>query len=58
MTTIGALNSTGAVFAVQDGLTHVSVFPVGGTMTSWHIAGSTSMWSLAVQSVCVKWDGN
>jgi len=55
MTTIGALNSTGVVYAVHDGTTHVSVYPIGGTMNDWHNAGPSSIWSQAVQSVCVKW---
>lgn len=58
MTTIGALNATGIVFAVPDSLNHVSVYPVGGTLADWYAAGPNSPWSLAVESVCVKWDGN
>ena len=58
MTTIGTLNATGVVFAVQDGPTHVSVRPVGATMDDWINAGSNSIWTTAVKSVVVKWDGN
>lgn len=56
VTTIGALNATGVVYAVPDGISHVSVYPVGGTIASWHAAGPNSPWSLAVQSVCANWD--
>lgn len=35
MTTIETLNTTGLVYAVQDGPTHVSVRPIGGTMEDW-----------------------
>ena len=57
MTTIEALNGTGIVYAVQDGATHVSVYPVGGTMSDWVSAGSSSIWTQAVKSVIIKWDG-
>ena len=55
MTTIEALNATGVVYAVQDGLTHVSVRPVGATMEDWINAGSSSIWTQAVKSVVIKW---
>lgn len=57
MTTIEAINSTGIVYAVIDGATHVSVYPIGGTMEDWVNAGSSSIWTKAVKSVVVKWDG-
>ena len=57
MTTIEALNATGVVYAVQDGLTHVSVRPVGAPMEAWINAGSGSIWTQAVKSVVIKWDG-
>ena len=57
MTTIEALNATGVVYAVRDGATHVSVRPVGGTMDDWISAGSNSVWTQAVKSVVIKWDG-
>ena len=57
MTTIEALNATGIVYAVKDGATHVSVYPIGGTMKDWEAAGSSSIWTQAVKSVVVKWDG-
>lgn len=31
--------------------------PIGGTMTDWVNAGSSSIWTQAVKSVVVKWDG-
>ena len=57
MTTIQALNATGVVYAVPDGATHVSVYPVNGTMADWVNAGSGSIWTQAVKSVVIKWDG-
>ena len=57
MTTIEALNATGVVYAVQDGATHVSVKPIGGTIAEWRNAGSSSVWTQAIKSVVVKWDG-
>ena len=57
MTTIEALNLTGVVYAVQDGIGHVSVYPIGGTLEDWHNAGSSSVWTMAVKSVVIKWDG-
>ena len=57
MTTIEALNATGVVYATKDGPTHVSVYPVGGTMSDWVYAGASSTWTYAVKSVVVKWDG-
>ena len=57
MTTIDALNATGVVYAVKDGATHVSVRPVGATMEDWISAGSGSIWTQAVKSVVIKWDG-
>ena len=56
-TTIEALNSTGVVYAIRDGKTHVSVRPVGGSMQDWIDAGAASIWTQAVKSVVVKWDG-
>ena len=57
VTTIEALNATGLVYAVRDGATHVSVRPIGGTMDDWISAGSNSVWTQAVKSVVIKWDG-
>lgn len=57
MTTIGAINATGVVYAVQDGRDHVSIHPIGGTLADWHNAGSMSIWTTTVKSLCVKWDG-
>ena len=55
MTTIEELNATGIVYAVKDGPSHVSVFPVGATLEDWHNAGSSSLWTMAVKSVVTKW---
>ena len=57
MTTIGALNATGLVFAIRDGVTHVSVYPIGGTIAEWRRQGSSSIWTLAIKAVVVKWGG-
>lgn len=57
MITIEALNATGVVYAVQDGPAHVSVRPVGAPMEAWINAGSSSIWTQAVKSVVIKWDG-
>ena len=54
VTTIEALNATGLVYAVKDGLGHVSVFPVGGTIEDRYHAGPSSIWTAAVKSVCTK----
>ena len=54
---IEALNATGLVYAVQDGPTHVSVKPIGGSVEDWIIAGPTSVWTKAVKAVVIKWDG-
>ena len=56
MTTINALNSTGIVYAVQDGPTHISVKPVGASVPDWISAGRDSIWTQAVKSVVIKWD--
>ena len=57
VTTIEELNATGKVFAIQDGPTHVSVFPIDGAMEDWVSIGSGSEWTRAVKSVVTKWDG-
>lgn len=57
MTTIGALNATEVVSAIQNTPTHVSVTPIGGTIKEWNDVGSNSILAQAVKSVVVKWDG-
>jgi len=57
VTTIEALNATGVVYAVKDGPTHVSVYPVGGTIAQWRSLGASSIWTQAIKSVVIKWDG-
>ncbi len=42
---------------MKHGADHVSVYPVGGTLEDWYNEGSSSIWTQAVKSVIVKWDG-
>jgi len=51
------LNATGVVFAEQDGPTLVTVLPRGATVEAWTKMGTNSIWTQAVKSVVVKWDG-
>ena len=55
VTTIGAINSTGVVWAVRDGVNHVSVRPIGASTLDWIGAGSNSKWTKAVKSVVVRY---
>ena len=57
VTTINKLNATGVVFAEQDGPTLVTVLPRGATVEAWTKMGTNSIWTQAVKSVVVKWDG-
>ncbi len=57
MTTIEAINATGILYAVIDGPDHVSVFPVGATLEEWHNAGSSSMWTITLKMLTVKYKG-
>ena len=54
VTTIGEINSTGKLYAVQDSRSHVSVYPVGGTIGQWYDAGVHSIWTQALESVVIK----
>lgn len=45
------------VSAIQDGTAPVSVIPVRATIKEWHDAGSSSIWTTAIKSVVIKWDG-
>ena len=61
MTTMEALNATGPVYAVPDGVTYVSVRPVGGTMDDWINEGSGSIESLKTEilvrsALGIRWD--
>ena len=56
-TTINTINSTGILYAIQDKPTHVSVYPIGGTVEGWHNAGPTSVWTQTLKSIVIKWDG-
>ena len=42
---------------VGEGSAHVTVLPVGVPLQTWIDAGSNSIWTRAVKSVVVKWDG-
>ena len=53
-TTVGAVNSTGVLFAVVDGPSHVSVYPIGGTVLDWRKAGTASIWTQALIMVSTK----
>ena len=53
-TTIGEVNATGVLKAVQDGATHVSVTPVHATMADWIAAGSKSIWTTALKFIVTK----
>ena len=57
VTTLEALNATGVVVAIQDSPTHVSVRPVGASVQAWIDAEPSSVWTLAVKTVVIKWDG-
>ncbi len=54
-TTLGRINSTGIVSAVPDGLNHVSVYSVGGTIGDWRRQGVASVWTQTLMSVCEKY---
>ena len=49
-TSIEELNSTGVIYAVQDGATHVSVYPVGATIKEWYDVGPSSIWTTTLKS--------
>ena len=51
MTTIEALNASGVLYAVYDGGTHVSVYPIGGTIAEWRIMGVNSVWTQTLISM-------
>ena len=55
MTTIKKINSTGILYAIQDKPTHVSVYPIGGTIKDWHNAGPSSIWTQTLKSIVIKW---
>ena len=58
-TTIEKINATGVLLAIKDSSTHVSVYPIGGTIADWRNLGTSSIWTQALLKVCnkVKWDG-
>lgn len=51
MTTIEEVNSTGVLYAVVDGKSHVSVYPVGATLAQWQAAGIDSIWTKALLGI-------
>ena len=57
VTTINTINATGILYAVQDRPFHVSIKPVGASMSDWIEAGSNSIWTQTLKSVVIKWDG-
>ena len=56
---IGFISGSGAGTVGAANLTRYrgSVRPVGATMEDWINAGSGSIWTQAVKSVVIKWDG-
>ena len=52
-----SINSTGIVYAVHDRPGHVSVKPVDASVETWGKAGPNSIWTKAVKSVVIRWDG-
>ena len=53
--TIELINGTGVLHAVKDGYTHISVYPLGGTIEDWRNQGVNSIWTQALLSVCTKY---
>ena len=45
MTTIEEVNATGILIAVRDGRSHVSIYPINGTLAEWRDAGANSIWT-------------
>ena len=56
-TTIETVNATGVLYALQDGPTHVSIRPVGASMNVWIQEESSSIWTMKLKEIVVKWDG-
>jgi len=57
MTTMEEINATGVLYAVIDGLGHVSVFPVDATLEQWHNDGPMSIWTVVLKKHVKKWKG-
>ena len=53
MTTIGAVNATGVLYAVHDKGAHVSVHPVDATIIDWYHTGPMSKWTMALKTVVI-----
>lgn len=54
MTTIEALRASGYFCVVQDSKTHVTVYPLGGTVAQWRHEGTQSRWTQRLKSLVVK----
>ena len=54
VTTINTINATGILYAVQDRPFHVSIKPVGASISDWIEAGSNSIWTQTLKSVVIK----
>ena len=57
MTTMNTVNATGVLLAVRDGGTHVSIYPVGGTVLTWYSGGVNSIWTVVLASICSIYGG-
>ena len=53
-TTIDAVNDTGILRAVIDGKNHVSIVPVGRSVSDWIAAGRDSIWTKALKRIITK----
>ena len=46
--------TAGVLFAIVDNPSHVSVYPIGGTVADWRKAGTASIWTQAFVGVSTK----
>ena len=53
-TTIEQVNETGVLYAVQDGMYHVSIYPVNATMYDWYCAGRDWVWTNTLRGIVEK----
>ena len=49
-TTLNTINGTGVLYAIKDGRTHVSVYPVGATLEEWQKQGVNSIYTQTLQA--------
>ena len=54
VTTMEAVNSTECLIAIKDTDTHVTVYPVGGTVAEWRAQRDNSIWTKTLSSISVK----